>query len=98
MLLFQDACGESIVRVAGQNGDDGLANDGSTVEAFVYEVNGAAGELDSMREGPVLRIETGKCGEQRRVDVHDAVGKVRDERGAQDTHVAGEANQFHAVR
>jgi len=69
----------------------------TSINAFVDEVDGAAGNLGSVVEGLVLGVEAGEGGEQRGVDVEDAVGKGLDEGGRDDAHVAGEADEVDVV-
>ena len=88
-------------RVAGVSwswtGDGALEDDGAVVELLVDEMDGAAGKLDAEVEGLGLGFEAGEGGEQRRVDVEDAVGKRGDKGGGNEAHVAGEADEVDVV-
>jgi hypothetical protein len=67
--------------VAVEDGDGGLDDDGAGVEAFVDEMDGAAGEFYAVLQGLELGLEAGEGGQQRGVDVEDAVGEALDEPG-----------------
>ena len=67
------------------------------VYGLVDEVDSAAGDFGSVIEGLMLGVEAGEGGEQRGVDVEDAVGEGLDKGGGDDAHVAGEADQIDVV-
>src|SRR5579863_3522341 len=60
-------------------------------------MDGTAGDLDAVFEGLRLGIEAGKGGEQRGMDVEDAVGEGGDKLRGQEAHVAGQADQVDAM-
>ena len=81
MFLFQDALGKGVLVVGVENRDGGLQDDGAGVEIFVDEVDGAAGEFDAVVEGLLLRFEAGERGQERGMDIEDALGKGDYEKG-----------------
>src|SRR5579884_686661 len=81
VLLLEDAGGEGVRIVALEDGDGALQDDDAMVELLVDEVHGAAGDLHSVFEGLHLRVEPGEGGQQRGVDVEDALRKGLDESG-----------------
>src|SRR6266436_5830234 len=97
MFLFQDALGKGVLVVGVEDGDDGLQDDGAGVEIFVDEMDGAAGELDAVVEGLLLRFEAGEGRQERRVNIEDALGKGGYEEGGEKAHVAGEADEINFV-
>ncbi len=97
VLLLEDAGGEGFGGVFVEDGDGLLQDDDAVVDGFVDEVDGAAGYLGSVVEGLVLGVEAGEGGEERGVDVEDAVGEGLDEGGRDDAHVAGEADEVDLV-
>ena len=68
------------------------------VELLVDEVDGASGYLYSVIEGLLLGVEAGEGGEQRWVDVEDALPEGLDELGREQAHVACQAHQVHIMR
>jgi hypothetical protein len=94
VLLGEDAAGEGVGVVCGQNRDGALEDDDAVVEVLVDEMDGTAGDGYAVVEGLLLGVEAGKGGEQGGVDVEDAVGKGVDEFGREQAHVAGETNEI----
>lgn len=97
VLFDEDALGEGVRVVGFEDGYGALEDDGAVIEVLVDEVDGAAGDFYSVVEGLLLRIEAGKGGKQRWVDVEDAVGEGGDEGGREQSHIAGEADEVHVV-
>src|SRR5579863_5788368 len=75
VLFNQDAFGQGVTVVGVENRDDPLQHDNAVVEVLIDKMDRAAGELDAVFEGLLLRFEAGKGGQQRRMDIEDAVGK-----------------------
>ena len=75
MLLLEDARGEGFGGVVVEDGDGVLQDDDAVVYGLVDKVDGAAGDLGSVVEGLMLRVEAGERGQQRGVDVEDAIGE-----------------------
>ena len=97
MLFDEDALGEGVGVVRIEDGDCALEDDGAVIEALVDEVDGAAGDFDSVIERLLLGVETGERGQQRRMDIEDAVGEGGDEAGREQAHVTGEADEVDVV-
>src|SRR5437588_4453322 len=72
-----------------------LEDDRAAVDALVDEVHGHPGDLDSVRQRLLDRMDSREGGEQRRVHVDDRVAKARDEFGTQQLH---ESRQHHEPR
>src|SRR5882724_8470709 len=97
MFLFQDAFGKGVLVVGVEDRDGGLQDDGAGVEVFVDEVDGAAGELHAVVEGLLLRFEARERGEERGMNIQDALGKGGDEEWEEEAHVACEADEIDLV-
>jgi len=97
VFFLQDTRGKSFFRVVVVYWQDGLENDGAGVEIFVNEMDRAAGELDAVLESLALRLETWKRGQQRWVNVQNAVWKRGHKIRRQQAHVAGEADEIDFV-
>jgi hypothetical protein len=97
VLFGQDTRRELLKRVIVFNRDGRLEQDRAAVEIFVYEMNGAAGDLYAVGESLVLGIEAWKGREERGVDIENAPAKLRNEPTAQKPHVACETNPINTV-
>ena len=97
MLFGEDALGEGVGVVGLENRNCTLENDGAVVEVFVDEVHGAAGDFHAVVEGLLLGVEARESGQQRGVNVEDAVGECGDESGREQAHVAGEADEVDVM-
>src|SRR5205814_705028 len=67
----------------------------SVVDVLVHEMHGAAGNLGAILERLLLRVESRKGRQQRRMDVENAVGKCAYEVRREQTHVSGKAYQVY---
>ncbi len=67
------------------------------VQVLVDKMDGTAGDLDAVVKGLGLGIEAGKGGEQRGMDVEDAVGEGGNKLRGQEAHIAGKADQVDAM-
>ena len=94
VFLFEDALGQGVGVIGGQDGDGALEDDDAVVEVFVDEVDGAAGEGAAVVEGLGLGVEAGEGGKQRGVDVEDALGEGGDEGRREQAHVSGQADEI----
>ncbi len=97
MLLFEYARRESLERILIEHRDRRLQKNRTAIQVFVHQVDGAARHFDAVSERLVLRIEPRKRREQGRVDIQDALRKLRYEPTAEQPHVAGQADQIDAV-
>src|ERR1700676_244677 len=97
MLLFQDALGKGVLVVGIEDRDGGLQDDGAGVEIFVDEMDCAAGKFHAVVEGLFLRFEAWEGWEERGMNVEDALGKGGYEKGREEAHVAGEADEIDFV-
>ena len=97
VLFAQDALGQGFRRVLVFDRDEGLHDDRAGVEIFVHEVHGAAGKFHAVFEGLALRFEAGKGGQQRGMNIQDAIRKGGDEIRREQAHVAREADEVHIL-
>lgn len=97
VFFGKDALREGAGIFVGEDRNGALQNDDAVIEMFIDEVHGAAGPLDAIVKGLLLRIEAGKCGKQRRMDVEDAIGKGCDEIRREQAHVASQNYKVDAV-
>ena len=97
VLFDEDALGEGVGVVRIEDGDRALEDDGAMIEVLVDEVDGAAGDFDSVIERLLLGVEARECGQQRGMDIEDAVGEGGDEAGREQAHVTGEADEVDVV-
>ena len=98
VLLDEDARRQRLDRVVVEHRNRRLQDDRPAVELGGHQMHGRAGHPDAVLERLTLRVEAGKRGQQRRVDVEDAVRKRVEQRRADQPHEAGEADQLHAAR
>src|ERR1019366_6470713 len=97
MLLGQNAGCERVRIVGLKHGDCTLQHDESMVEVLIDKVHGAACYFDAIIKSLRLRLEAGKGGKQRRMNVEDAIGKGGNKARREQTHIACEADQVHAI-
>lgn len=81
VFFDEDALGEGVCVVGLENRNCTLENDGAVVEVFIDEVHSAASDFHSVIEGLLLGVEARESGQQRGVNVEDAVGESGDESG-----------------
>src|SRR6185437_3740351 len=94
VLLLQDAFGEGVGVVRFEYRDGFLENDDAVVEFLVDEMDGASGDLDAVEPGLLLSVEAGEGGQQRGMDVEDALRKGADEFRREQAHVSGENDEI----
>ena len=75
----------------------GLQHDGPAVQLTGHQVDRRAGDFGAVLPCLPLRVHAGKRGEQRGVDVEDAVGKGVEKRAPEEPHEAGEADERHVA-
>ena len=78
VLLLQDSRGERFRCVFIQNRDNGLADDGAGVHAFIYDVNRAAGEFHAVIQRLFLRVGSRKGRQQSGMNIQDAAAETRE--------------------
>src|SRR4051812_39710103 len=91
MLLNQDPGGQRVACVVVEDRHRRLDHDWTGVELTGHEVYRRARDADSMGPRLSLSVDAWKRGEQRGVDVEDAVRKRVQEGLAQEPHEAGKA-------
>ena len=72
-----------------------LQNDCAVVQMFVNKMHGASRYFNAIFQRLFLRVHAGKCRQQRRMNVDDAIGKSPYEIRRQQSHVPGQADQVH---
>lgn len=63
-----------------------LSDDGSVVDLFVDEVHGNPCHFDTVGERLRHRVRSGKCGQERRMDVDDSIRETSYRFGGEDPH------------
>ena len=97
VFFGEDAHGEAVRGVGVEDRYGALKDDGAVVQVLVDKVDRAARNFHAVVERLLLCVEAGKGGEQRRVDVKNAVGEGLDEDGRKQPHVAGEDDEIDTV-
>jgi len=97
VLFGEDAAAEGVGVVGVKDGDGALEDDGSVVELVVDEMDRAAGHFDSVVEGLLLGFEAGEGGQQRGMNVEDAVAVSSDKFRREQAQVAGQADEVDLV-
>lgn len=97
VFLLQDAGRQRFGGVVFFDRNSLLQDDDAVVDGLIYKMHSAASDLGSVFECLLLGIETGKCGQQRWVDVEDAVGKGADKIRREHAHVSGQADEIDAM-
>ena len=97
MFLLQNAGRQRVFVVGVEHRNSLLHDDRAVVEFLVHKMHGAAGNFHSVSEGLLLRFESGKRGQQRRMDVENPLRKLLHEPRREQAHVSREADQIHIV-
>lgn len=95
VFLTQDARRKALYRIVFQYRYGRLNNDWAGIDSGIDEVDGTAGNPSAVLQGLLLRIQTGKGGQQGRVDVHDAAGKSVEKLMGDQPHETGQHDQIH---
>ena len=78
-----------------QNRHGFLQNDGPVVQMLVNKMDRATGQLHAVFKRLFLRVHSRKSGQQRRMNVDNAIGKSPDEVRREEAHIAGQADQIN---
>jgi len=97
VFLDQNSLGEGVCVVRIKHRDGALQNDRAVVQFFIHKMNRASGDLCPVVQGLLVRIQTWKGGEQRGMNVQDAIRKGSNELRRDEPHVAREADQIHLM-
>jgi hypothetical protein len=81
MFFLQDSARQGLHGITIQNRNDSLGHDGTSVEDVVHQVDGTATDPHAVIQRLFLRFQTGKCRQQRRMNVQNAVWEGVDEHG-----------------
>ena len=95
---LEDPRGQGVHGVGVEHRHGGLEDDRAGVEIAVHEMHGGAADAHAVRERLVLRVEPGERGQKRRVDVHDAIRKRVEQRGADEAHESCKADEADVAR
>ena len=98
MFFDEDARTERVRRVRVKRRDNSLYDDWPTVQCLVNEVNRAAGKFNSMLDGLTLRIESGECRKQARMNVEYPISEGFYEAGREQSHEACKADEINRTR
>src|ERR1700729_2995524 len=74
-----------------------LDDDCAMIEFFVYKMHGASGDFDAVGECLLLRFQSRKGGQKRRMNVQDAVWKLLHEPRREQAHISRETNKVDFV-
>jgi len=91
-LMFdgQHALGQQLRGVPRQDRHAALGDDGTVVQYRGDEMHRAAMHAHTGCQRLRMRVQAGKCGQQRRMDVDQAAGVMVDEAGRQHAHESGQ--------
>ena len=78
MFDLENSRGQSLRRVVILHGDRALHHDRPGIELCAHEMNGGAGNRHAVGKRLLLRVETGEGGEQRRVNIENALREGSD--------------------
>ncbi len=78
-----------------ENRDNRLNDDRPGIQAGIDEMHRAAGKAGAVFKCLALDVQTRKCWQQGRMDIHDAPGKSLQKVPREQAHEAGQADQFH---
>lgn len=95
VLLLQQARRQRIRRIAGAHLDGGLQHDRAVVQFGGHEMDRCAVHLDAHGQCLLVRMQPGKAGQQRRMDIEQASCVALHEARRQDAH---ETRQHHQIR
>jgi len=98
VLFREDPRGERVFVVGLKHRDRALHHDCAVIELFIDKVYGAARDLYAVGECLLLRFKPRERGQKRGMNVENAMGEGGDKLPGEEAHVAGQANQIHAVR
>ena len=97
MFLGQNPLGERVRVVRLQHRNHPLRHDHTMIQMLIDKMDRAAGHPHAVVEGLRLRFKAGKGRQQRGMNVENAIGKSGYELRRQKPHVAGQADQLHAM-
>src|SRR6185437_3903088 len=75
----------------------GLHENGTAIKVLIHKVSGASGDFHAVYPCLILRIETRKSRQQRRVNVQNAIAELVDKMAAEQAHVSGKADKVDGV-
>ena len=97
MLLDEDPCRQGLHRVAIEDGHSGLKHDGAAIELRRHEMNSGAADAHAVLQRLPLRVEPRERGQERRVNVEDAIREGLEHRRAYAPHETGETDDADVV-
>gem|GEM_PF-5613283 len=97
MLLGEHAGSKQLWRVAGAHRHRRLGENRALIHPLRHQMDGAAMQLDTGGKRPGMGVETREGGQQAGVNVEHPPGKTGDEKGREQAHIAGEADDLDAV-
>ena len=97
MLLREHAGGQRLGRIVRQYWHHGLIEDGADIQLCSHFMHGAAGELAPCINGPLVRMQAGKCWQQRRMDIEHASFEMLHKSRSKNAHEAGQHHHAGVV-
>src|ERR1700691_5071384 len=97
MLLLENTGAESVLIVRIKHSNSLLHNDRPMIKLFIHEMHSAAGNLDSISESLLLRLQSRKRRQQRRMNIENPPRKLLHKPGRKQTHVSGETDEVHLI-
>jgi len=92
MLLFEYSRRQRFHAIVVAHVYCSLHYDRTMIQLFIDQVHRAASDLDPLLERLPLGVQAGKRGQERRMNVQDAVLKLADKSRAHQPHVPGKAD------
>ncbi len=93
MLLDEDSCRQRLHRVGIEHRHGGLKHDWAAIELRRHQMHGRAAHAHAVLQRLPLRVEPRKRGQQRRVNVEDAIRERLEQRRADAPHETGETDE-----
>src|SRR3989338_5222453 len=97
MFLSKNTGGEDLWGVAVENRHRILQKNGAGIHSLINNMNGTAGQLDTICQCLALSIESRKGGQERGMNVEDAVGEIADQLGTQKPHKATQNQKIGGI-
>src|SRR5436190_12909145 len=95
MFLLENSRGQRVFVVAIEDWHCFLDNDWSMIKFLIHKMDCAPRDLYSICKRLFLCFKAGERGQQRWMDVENALRKLLHEPGRKQAHVAGHADEVH---
>lgn len=94
VFLLQDPRPKRVLVVAAEHRNSLLHNDRAMIQFFIHKMHRAAGNLHTISESLLLRLQPRKSRQQRGMDIENPPRKLLHKPWRKQTHVPGKANQI----